>query len=129
MPPKPKTQKFPPVRVSEDLYNVTVELADKAGEYLSDYIRKAVEMRNAQCALTCSCGKQVFHVSTNGKFAMCECGKTYDNSGKEVETNSLIKKFGETVSLKKPTIPELKEKVKKMEKPDRMVQSFMKGGK
>jgi hypothetical protein len=115
--------------VSEELKAQTIECAKTANESDSEYIRKAVEQRNAQCALTCSCGKQVFHVSTNGKFAMCECGKTYDNSGKEVETNSLIKKFGETVSLKKPTIPELKEKVKKMEKPDRMVQSFMKGGK
>jgi hypothetical protein len=48
MPPKPKSKLFPSVRVTDVFYNTTVGLADKAGEYLSEYIRKAVEQRNAQ---------------------------------------------------------------------------------
>ncbi len=48
MPPKPKTKLFPSVRVTEELYAKTAELADQSGEYLSEYIRKAAEERNAQ---------------------------------------------------------------------------------
>jgi len=46
MPPKIKSKSFPPVRVSEELHKLTIELANKSDEYLSDYIRKAVETRN-----------------------------------------------------------------------------------
>ena len=48
MPPKPKNKLFPSVRVSEELYKITTELADQNNEYLSGYIRKAVEQRNLQ---------------------------------------------------------------------------------
>ena len=48
MPPKPKTKLFPSVRVTDELYAKTVELADQSGEYLSEYIRRAVEQRNLQ---------------------------------------------------------------------------------
>ena len=46
--PKAKNKLFPSIRVSEELYEATVKLAEKENEYLSDYIRKAVEMRNSQ---------------------------------------------------------------------------------
>jgi hypothetical protein len=46
MPPKPKGKNFPPVRVTDELLLQTQECADVAGEYLSDYIRKAVIIRN-----------------------------------------------------------------------------------
>ena len=46
--PKPKGKNFPPVRVTEELFNQAVKNAELANEYLSDYIRKAVEMRIGQ---------------------------------------------------------------------------------
>ena len=43
---KVKTDKFPDVRVSPKLKQETEQAKDKAGENLSEYIRKAVEYRN-----------------------------------------------------------------------------------
>jgi hypothetical protein len=46
--PKVKDKQFPPVKVTEEFLTETKRCAEKADEYLSDYIRKAVDMRNLQ---------------------------------------------------------------------------------
>jgi hypothetical protein len=46
--PKVKSKQFPPVKVTEEFLTETKRRAEKADEYLSDYIRKAVDMRNSQ---------------------------------------------------------------------------------
>ena len=46
MSPKVKNKSFPPVKVTEEFLEETKKLAEFADEYLSDYIRKAVESRN-----------------------------------------------------------------------------------
>lgn len=43
---KVKEDNFPSIRVSPKLRTETEQSADKAGENLSEYIRKAVEYRN-----------------------------------------------------------------------------------
>jgi len=48
MSPKKKTAAFQPVRVSPELLEETRKCAELADEYVADYIRKAVETRNAQ---------------------------------------------------------------------------------
>ena len=46
--PKVKSKQFPPVKVTEEFLTETKRCAVEADEYLSDYIRKAVEVRNLQ---------------------------------------------------------------------------------
>ncbi len=46
MSPKIKEKVFPPVRVTGELLSKTKECSVLSDEYMSDYIRKAVEMRN-----------------------------------------------------------------------------------
>jgi len=104
MPPKPKNKLLPSVRVNEELYKTTVDLADKANEYLSDYIRKAVEQRNAHCKQD-EVLKDYAEPLSKEQKQLTEAYKT------------------------KPTIPELKEKVKEMEKPDKIFHPCPKGGK
>jgi len=45
--PKVKSKQFPPVKVTEEFLTETKRCAVEADEYLSDYIRKAVEVRNS----------------------------------------------------------------------------------
>ena len=46
MSPKAKNKSFPPVKVTEEFLELTKACAEQADEYLSDYIRRAVEQRN-----------------------------------------------------------------------------------
>jgi hypothetical protein len=48
MSPKTKTAEFPAVRVSEKLKNETIKATELEQENLSEYIRKAVEIRNTK---------------------------------------------------------------------------------
>jgi hypothetical protein len=96
-----KTGKPIAFKVTEQLRQQTEALADAAGETLSDYIRKAVEMRNAQYTKTFP----VPFMSQNLEAAEALFNGEHPHKQDNV----------------KPTIPELKEKVKEMEKP-RMVQ-------
>ena len=128
MPPKPKN-KLLTARVNEDLYKITTELADKAGEYLSGYIRKAVEMRNGNSRMVAVFprDKEAAEALFNGEHP-----SKAEFEAKLTKPDTII--VGEQTAktadkLTKPTIPEPKEKVKEMEKPDRQVQTFMKGGK
>jgi predicted ATP-grasp superfamily ATP-dependent carboligase len=49
MSPKAKNKSFPPVKVTEEFLEETKKQAELVDEYLSDYIRKAVEARNNAC--------------------------------------------------------------------------------
>lgn len=46
MSPKIKEKVFPPVRVTQELFDTVKKNAKLSDEYMSEYIRKAVEMRN-----------------------------------------------------------------------------------
>ena len=46
MTPKVKTTKLPDVRVSQKLKDETIRAAEIEQENLSEYVRRAVEMRN-----------------------------------------------------------------------------------
>jgi hypothetical protein len=45
---KTKTCQLPPAKVSEKLLKETITCKDIAQENLSEYVRKAVEMRNSE---------------------------------------------------------------------------------
>ena len=45
MSPKAKNKSFPPVKVTEEFLNEVKQYAEQVDEYLSDFIRKAVEYR------------------------------------------------------------------------------------
>lgn len=48
MSPITKTVKFPDVRVSQKLKDETIKAAESEQENISEYIRKAVEIRNSK---------------------------------------------------------------------------------
>lgn len=94
--PKTKGKNLPPVRVTDEFYIETEKCArqiTKDGVYLSEYIRLAVEEKNERTIQATSI------ISEKPRI--------------EVENTQTVEKSPE----KKPTIPELKQKVKDMERP------------
>ncbi len=100
MSPKVKNKSFPPVKVTEEFLELTKKLAEQADEYLSDYIRRAVEQRNQKHNGCSACGCK------DGNHAQ-EC-TVYYNAG-----------YGKRLDSTHNTVS----------KPGKMVQSFAKGGK
>jgi hypothetical protein len=126
--PKTKGKNLPPVRVEESLYDQTVKCAAEADEYLSVYIRKAIEYRNAQ--LKPIENKPVTQEDIDrAREALRKVNERNEENRKPsnigLDTKEIKYISEDKPKAKKPTIPELKEKVKEMERP-KMVQSFMK---
>jgi hypothetical protein len=114
--PKIKGKSFPAVRVDDLLYEQTVKCANLADEYLSVYIRKAVNMRNTQF------GKEKLDKAINMTKEELETKIKPDRILVHPNTEATAQK------LSKPEIQELKEKVKEMEKPKEF-KTFFKGSK
>jgi hypothetical protein len=105
--PKFKVKSFPPVRVDDSLYDLTVKCALEADEVLSVYIRKAVKTRNKQY-------EQPTKEQFESKLTKPDSIPIGPNTMKAAE------------KLTRPAISELKQKVKEMEKP-KQVQTLFKG--
>jgi hypothetical protein len=137
-----KTGKPIAFKCTEELRQQTEAIADSLGESLSDYVRRAVEQRNAQHkqnAYSDEMAKQQSRIipdSTHNtatkpeaKMMVCDlCNKELhpldahtgyiDNKLSCTHIECWNKHFEKEIAAekqKKPTIPELKEKVKQME--------------
>ena len=109
---------------SEELKSQTIGCAKSANESDSEYIRKAVEQRNAQYGNVKSMPKQF--ASPDEIYEEHKAARTKPTI--EDVAEKAVKKIDVSAEKPKPSIQELKEKVKEMEKPQQ-VQTFMKGGK
>jgi hypothetical protein len=119
-----KTGKPIAFKCTEELRQQTEAIADSLGESLSDYVRRAVEQRNTQ-------KPREKRIINGVEFELFEPETKQDSTHNTVtkprETMEYKGKTFELFEPPKPTIPELKEKVKQME--NKQVQTFMKGGK
>lgn len=99
---------------SDELKAETQRIAIELNESDAEYIRKAVEQRNAQ------------YPQSDKVKQMDAIGKLVDKGF--ISQEELKEAVKPLLPDKKPTIPELKEQVKKMERP-KMVEYLGKGGK
>jgi len=121
---------------SDEMWAKITECAIAADEDNSEYIRRAVEMRNAQHAqkTTVDLIKEMDDKSEKAIKELSGVNPVALGMGKqktvikegyaEIAENFLTQQKAVEGKAKKPSIPELKEKVKEMERP-----TFFKGGK
>lgn len=102
----------------ERLKAETINCAITANESDSEYIRKAVEERNVRYKFQANPKDWVVRVGNAPDIELGIAGETNKPDAADVIIQAITK----------PTIPDLKEKVKQMEKP-KMIKSFMKGEK